>query len=442
MKSYRYQLIKEENIYTLVIHLNHLNEFADEANISEQNTNTKLIEDIKLFAIKTFPNIKISFVKIMIGAVVIFTIPLSSVALAETSYTVQSGDSLWKIATNYDITVSKLKSYNNLSSDMIYIGQKLKIPSSDNINITINGKSVTMIPEAFIIDGVTYVPVRAFSELLGASVWWNSESNTIGIEREDTKIAFIAGSSKARINGVQTSIQPSRYINNTTYVPIRFITDAFGLYVSWDDKTKAINITEQKLTVTYINHTVKQGDNLWNLSIYYGIPLSELMAVNNLGESSTLFIGQNITVPVHHIPIKSTVSDKYGELLDWWTEAQYVFTINEVAKVTDFQTGKTFYVERTIGANHADCEPLTASDSAIIKEIWGGTYSWSSRAVIIEVDGRKIAASMSSMPHDIQYITNNNFNGHFDIHFLNSTRHIDGLVDESHQVQIKIAAGI
>jgi len=99
-------------------------------------------------------------------------------------------------------------------------------------------------------------------------------------------------------------------------------------------------------------------------------------------------------------------------------------------------------VKRTIGANHADCEPLTANDAAIMKEVWGGSYSWKERAVIVEVDGRKIAASMASMPHDIQYITNNNFDGHFDIHFRNSTRHSDGKISESHQKQVRIAAGI
>jgi hypothetical protein len=133
---------------------------------------------------------------------------------------------------------------------------------------------------------------------------------------------------------------------------------------------------------------------------------------------------------------------KYGEYLDWWTEAQYVFLINKVATVTDFKTGRSFQVKRTIGANHSDTEPLTAADAAIIKEVWGGQYSWAERAVIVNVDGRKIAGSMASMPHDIEYIKDNNFPGHFDIHFRNSTRHVDGTVSEAHQRQIQIAAGL
>lgn len=170
--------------------------------------------------------------------------------------------------------------------------------------------------------------------------------------------------------------------------------------------------------------------------------MAELLKVNNMMENSPLSIGQKIIIPVYHIAPKNRVSERHGEYLDWWSEAQYLFPINKVATVIDFQTGKSFKVKRTTGAFHADCEPLTAKDAAIIKEIWGGNYSWKERAVIVQVDGRKIAASMASMPHDVEYITDNNFDGHFDIHFKNSIRHKDGMISNAHQEQIKIAAGI
>ena len=195
-------------------------------------------------------------------------------------------------------------------------------------------------------------------------------------------------------------------------------------------------------TVTYQWHEVQAGESAWSISVRYGIPMHELLRSNELPNEAKFQRGQKLRVPIHHIPIKPTKSEKHGEYLDWWTEAQYVFPIGKVATVTDIATGKSFQIKRTIGANHADCEPLTAKDAATMKDIWGGGYSWAERAILIHVDGRKLAASMASEPHGIEYITDNNFSGHFDIHFPGSTRHKDGLVNAKHQAQIKVAAGL
>ncbi|WP_209121663.1 cell wall-binding repeat-containing protein [Alkalihalobacillus sp. BA299] len=199
--------------------------------------------------------------------------------------------------------------------------------------------------------------------------------------------------------------------------------------------------TAEQKTLTYTSHTVQSGDNMWDLAIQYGVPMHELLQVNNLTLNSTLSIGQVLTIPVHHIPVKPVVSSKHGELLDWWTEARYVFSTGKTATITDFQTGRTFQVKHTMGGNHADSEPLTAQDAQIMKEIWGGSYSWTPRAIIVEVDGRKLAAAMHSFPHGDQVIRDNNYNGHFCIHFLNSRRHSDDRIQDTMQVQIEIAAG-
>ena len=42
-------------------------------------------------------------------------------------YRVRSGDNLYNIARKYGVSVSKIKSWNNLKSDMLQIGQRLII---------------------------------------------------------------------------------------------------------------------------------------------------------------------------------------------------------------------------------------------------------------------------------------------------------------------------
>ena len=194
-------------------------------------------------------------------------------------------------------------------------------------------------------------------------------------------------------------------------------------------------------TLTYEDYTVQPNDTLWHISQNQGIPLPELLKVNKLTENSALSPGMTLSIPRHQIPRKETPGDEYGELLDWWTEAQYVFGTGKQARVIDFETGKSFMVRRSYGAFHADVEPLTTQDAQIMKEIWGGAWSWRTRPVIVEVDGRRLAASSNGMPHSIQTLTKNSFNGHFCIHFQNSTRHKDNLQQADHQQNVLKAAG-
>ncbi len=62
---------------------------------------------------------------------------------ASSDYTVQAGDSLWKIASKFGVSVANLKSWNNLSSDVIYVGQKLTIQGSAGSGVSNNSGSNT-----------------------------------------------------------------------------------------------------------------------------------------------------------------------------------------------------------------------------------------------------------------------------------------------------------
>ncbi|MDX5980355.1 SH3 domain-containing protein [Exiguobacterium profundum] len=62
-------------------------------------------------------------------------------AAAASTHTVRSGDTLWSISQSYDLSVATIKSLNNLSSDHIRVGQKLKL--TGNSSATTGGSSLT-----------------------------------------------------------------------------------------------------------------------------------------------------------------------------------------------------------------------------------------------------------------------------------------------------------
>jgi|GEM_PF-183218 len=391
---------------------------------------------------------------IRIGQVLKIPSTTESPTVMNGTYVVQPGDSLSVIAKKFNTTVERIKADNRLTSDTIRIGQVLSInqtnvsiPNETNIPVqqqnpesytVVPGDSLSVIAKRF---GLTVEQLKARNGLtsdiiqVGQVLNLKDTSNvqTYVVQPGDTlsQIAAKYGTTVNEIMSINHLTSDRLNVGQTLKINTNVQIDKEG------EATPSI----QENRITYITHTVRSGDNIWDLSVKYGIPQSELLKVNGLTTSSMLSIGQTLKVPVHHIAVKDTVSPNHGELLDWWSEAQYVFPIGKTAKIIDMQTGKSFNVKRTIGANHADSETLTLEDTNIAKSIWGG-FSWNTRAVLVEVDGRKIAASMSFYPHEQDYIANNGINGHFDIHFLNSTRHKDGAIDLNHQAKIKIAAGV
>lgn len=139
----------------------------------------------------------------------------------------------------------------------------------------------------------------------------------------------------------------------------------------------------------------------------------------------------------------STVAPAKGtaQTMDWWTsDIQKIFARGTVVQITDVETGLSWKEKRFGGINHADCQPLTAADTAALKNAYGGKWSWDRRAVFVTIDGVNYAASINGMPHGGQSITDNDFEGHHCIHFTNSRCHFNNKVDSKHQAAIKKAA--
>ncbi|HIS01105.1 MAG TPA: peptidoglycan-binding protein [Candidatus Excrementavichristensenella intestinipullorum] len=130
--------------------------------------------------------------------------------------------------------------------------------------------------------------------------------------------------------------------------------------------------------------------------------------------------------------------------MDWWTSGiQEIFARGKTATVTDVVTGLSWQVVRSGGTNHADVQPKTAQDTALMKKAYGGTWSWNRRAIWVSIGGEKYAASMNGMPHGSDSIKDNDFDGHHCIHFTNSRTHGTNVVCALHQAAIRkaLAAG-
>ncbi|HHU63909.1 MAG TPA: hypothetical protein GXZ32_06890 [Clostridiales bacterium] len=202
-------------------------------------------------------------------------------------------------------------------------------------------------------------------------------------------------------------------------------------YYSTEDKKEPIPENSSH-TITFLYQNQRPGFVYYNktMDIFHN------KANNRLSLSKALEHRLKELIRITDLAIQKT----YGRLLPW-EEVKKIFPNMTIARVVDFRTGLSFTVQRRAGSSHADVQPLTAQDTAVMKEIYGGVWSWDRRAIILEVDGYRIASSMTGMPHGCGKIKDNNFDGHFCIHFLNSTTHTSGNVDKRHLEEILKAAG-
>jgi D-gamma-glutamyl-meso-diaminopimelic acid endopeptidase CwlS len=393
-----------------------------------------------------------------------------------TSYTIRSGDTFYLISQRTGVPITDLMKANNADPDTIlYPGNVIMIPSAvgNTVHTVCAGETYWTISKKYEVNFIELLKANNANEkswldigdkvLIPASAASSGSSLVHTVQAGDT---FYLLSKKYNV-----SMDELMRINNATSATILQPGQKLQIPSSNDQNSVPGSsqtvppVNQSRPYVTYTSYTVKSGDTLWSISNDAGIQMSELLEANNMTESTWLTMGQVIKIPVHHVPVKSTPDDKYGEYLDWWTEAQYVVPVQSILEIVDFYTGKSFKVKRTTGSCHADVETLTAADSQKMKEIWGGTYSWNRRPVIVKINGRKIAASMSSLPHagdesapgginvswrsdnygpgyNLDWVKGNAISGVVDLHFANSVRHMDGLVDTGHQDNIKIAAGI
>lgn len=158
------------------------------------------------------------------------------------------------------------------------------------------------------------------------------------------------------------------------------------------------------------------------------------------------------------------VSKRTGEYISW-SKVHAMLDVGTTIKIQDFYTGVTFNAMVGHGHNHADIEALTKEDTAKIKALWGGEFSWARRPVLVYYGNHVIAASLNGMPHagvdskpamervsgrsagygtgtNYDLVKGNGMDGHICLHFKGSYLHKANRTDPQHQAAVRIAAGL
>lgn len=113
------------------------------------------------------------------------------------------------------------------------------------IHVMVNQQPVTFSgPGPVMIDGAVMVPVRGVFEDMGGQVQWMPQAKVVEGARPGHMFRIRVGSDQALVDGVQRSLStPPQVIDGTTYIPLRFASEALGAHVAWQGSDRTVVIT-------------------------------------------------------------------------------------------------------------------------------------------------------------------------------------------------------
>lgn len=210
--------------------------------------------------------------------------------LITNTYVVQKGDTLYSIANKLGTTVSELKKENNLTSNTLQIGEVLRIPTKEiyeeeeNIYIVKKGDSLYSIANKY---NTTVEELKRINNLTSnilsiGQVLKLPSDKANNVEKEENTISYTVqkGDSLYSIaRKYDTTIDRIKDLNNLT---TNLLSIGQVLLIP----------TDTNLETTY---TVKKGDSLYSIAKKYNTTVDRLKQLNNL-TSNLLSIGQILIV--------------------------------------------------------------------------------------------------------------------------------------------------
>lgn len=126
--------------------------------------------------------------------------------------------------------------------------------NSDNITVMLDESKIEFDVQPQMINDRTMVPLRKIFESLGALVKWDEETETVSAKKSSKTVSLTIGSPEMTLdrgdtdengNAVTETVTldaPAQMVDDRTLVPLRAVSEAFGMDVDWDGSTQTVTI--------------------------------------------------------------------------------------------------------------------------------------------------------------------------------------------------------
>lgn len=203
-------------------------------------------------------------------------------------YVVKKGDSLWSIARANGLTVDELKSLNNLSSNVLHVGDTLLISSADstgddgndNYYVVKSGDTLWSIARKY---NLSVNELKALNNLSN-NVLSVGQRLIVGKESSNDYLVSAGDTLWAIARKFNVSVDDIKALNNLS---------SNNLSIGMTLKIPLYSNKQNEETNVYV---VKSGDSLWSIARMFNSTVDEIKSLNSL-KSNVLRIGQRLVVP-------------------------------------------------------------------------------------------------------------------------------------------------
>jgi hypothetical protein len=156
----------------------------------------------------------------------------------------------------------------------------------DQAAAQVDGFTYQLDQAPMIRDGRTMVPLRFIGEALGADIEWNDANRSVTYTKGQQAVVLTIDQPFALVNGIQTGLDTAPVIaNGRTLVPLRFISEALGYTIHWEGISRTV--------------TILGSDPVMEVPQVTDSALGVVTAYNETAVSVTMLIdGMPVTYPV------------------------------------------------------------------------------------------------------------------------------------------------